>query len=96
MLAGFCWTKIHPPTDTDPELGEIYVIGVDPDFHGTGLGKQLTLAGLDSISDRGVTTADLYVDAGNAPAKGLYDRLGFHIHRTRTAFTGDVPPKELS
>lgn len=89
-LAGFCWTKVHPPTGGDPELGEIYVIAADPAFHGRGLGKQLTLAGLDSLSDRGVRTADLYVDAANTPAFDLYQRLGFHIHRTRTAFTGHV------
>ena len=44
-LAGFCWTKIHPDG-----VGEIYVIAVDPDFTGLGLGKQLTLAGLDSLA----------------------------------------------
>lgn len=90
-LAGFCWTKVHPASAADPELGEIYVIAADPDFAGRGLGTQLTLAGLDSLSDRGVATADLYVDAGNTAAFELYRKLGFHVHRTRTAFTGTVP-----
>jgi len=89
-LAGFCWTKIHPATDTDPELGEIYVIAADPAFAGRGLGTELTLAGLDSLSDRGVRTADLYVDGGNAAARTLYERLGFTVHRTRTALGGHV------
>ena len=88
-LAGFCWTKLH--TDEDPVVGEIYVIAVDPDHHGQGLGRQLTLAGLDSITARDVTTANLYVDADNAAAVGLYDRLGFTIHRTRTAFATRQP-----
>ncbi len=87
-LAAFCWTKLH--TDREPVLGEIYVIAVDPDFHGRGLGRQLTLAGLDSIAARGVTTAMLYVDADNVAAVGLYERLGFTIHRTRQAFAGDL------
>jgi mycothiol synthase len=87
-LAAFCWTKLH---DTEPVIGEIYVIAVDPDFHGQGLGRELTLAGLDSIADRGVDHATLYVDADNAAAVGLYTRLGFHIHRTRRSYTGLVP-----
>ncbi len=36
-MAGSCWTKIH--RDADPPLGEIYVIGVDPDFQGRGFGR---------------------------------------------------------
>lgn len=87
-IAGFCWTKIHH--DLDPVVGEIYVIAVDPDHHGSGLGTQLTLAGLDAISDRGVDTANLYVDADNTAAVGLYDRLGFTIHRTRIACAADL------
>ena len=90
-LAAFCWTKLHD--ELDPVVGEIYVIAVDPDFHGTGLGTQLTLAGLDSISDRGVAIANLYVDADNTAAVALYDRLGFTIHRTRTAFSGVLPAR---
>ena len=90
-LAGFCWTKVHPPTAADPRLGEIYVIAVDPDFGRRGLGRELTLAGLDWLSERGIDTACLYVDAGNSAAFELYQRLGFHVHRTRTAFSGNLP-----
>ena len=88
-IAAFCWTKVH--AETDPVIGEIYVIAVDPEHHGAGLGTQLTLAGLDSLTDRDIGVASLYVDADNTAAVALYDRLGFAIHRTRTACAGTIP-----
>ena len=87
-LAGFCWTKLH--LGHDPPLGEIYVIGVDPDFHGHGLGKQLTLAGLDSLARRGIAVGMLYVDTANTVGLKLYDRLGFTRYRTDRAYVGQV------
>lgn len=87
-LVGFCWTKIHH--DVEPPVGEIYVIGVDPEFHGRGLGRELTLAGLDWLADRGLTQAILFVDGGNTPALRLYERLGFEVERTRYAFAGTL------
>ena len=48
--------------------GEIYVIGVDPDFQGLGLGPQLTLAGLDHLWRTGISEALLYVAGENTAA----------------------------
>ena len=88
-LAGYCWTKVHD--DADPRLGEIYVIAVDPDLHGGGLGRALTLAGLDWLHrERGIDVGMLYVDAANAPAMHLYERLGFTVHHRDRAYTGAV------
>lgn len=89
-LAGFCWTKIH----TDPvPMGEIYVIAVDPDHGGHGLGRQLTIAGLQSLSDRGQRTGMLFVDADNATAVRLYEKLGFRLnHVTRAYRATRTPP----
>lgn len=77
-LAGFCWTKVHG--DAEPPLGEIYVIGVDPDLHGGGLGRGLTVAGLDHLARAGLTVGMLYVEATNEPALRLYETLGFELH----------------
>lgn len=87
-LAGFCWTKLH--RDEDPPLGEIYVVGVDPDFQGLGLGRSLTLAGLDSIARWGIGVGMLYVDAANTAAVTMYERLGFTTFRTDRAYTVTV------
>lgn len=88
-LAGFCWTKVHD--DVEPHLGEIYVIAVDPDFAGLGLGQALTLAGLNALAERGLGVGMLYVDADNAGARHLYDGLGFRIDHVDRAYVGDLP-----
>jgi mycothiol synthase len=89
-LAGFCWTKVHD--DHDPVLGEIYVVAVDPDFQGLGLGRALVLAGLDSLARRGVPIGMLYVDAANTAAVGLYRALGFEVDHIDRAYTGNIAP----
>jgi mycothiol synthase len=84
-LAAFCWTKRHGGS-----LYEIYIIGVDPDFQGLGLGTQLTLAGLDHMAERGASEALLYVAAENTTATAMYERLGFTVHRVDRAYVGEV------
>ncbi|GHH36735.1 mycothiol synthase [Lentzea cavernae] len=73
-LAGFHWTKVHTP-----ELGEVYVVGVDPDRQGGGLGKALTLAGLRHLREQGVKEVMLYVESDNTAAVRVYTKLGFTL-----------------
>ena len=83
-LAGFCWTKVH--ADHDPPLGEIYVIAVAPDFAGRGLGRPMTLAGLEWLSGQGLVVGMLYVESDNHPANAVYRRIGFQHHHTDRAY----------
>ena len=89
-IAGFNWLKVHDAREPDPELGEIYVIGVDPRTQGTGLGRALAVAGLGAVHDRGVGVGMLFVAADNAGARSLYGSLGFEIHRTDRAYSCEV------
>ncbi len=82
-LAGFCWTKIH--ADTSPPMGEIFVIGVDPDFHGRGWGRTMTATGFESLAARGLQVGMLYVDGDNVAAVNLYRSMGLaddHVDRS--------------
>jgi mycothiol synthase len=74
-LVGFHWTKVHPG-----EIGEVYVVGVDPDAQGLGLGRTLTLRGLHHLRDTGMKQIMLYVDESNVAAVRLYESLGFTRH----------------
>ena len=71
-LLAFHWTKQH-----SPELGEVYVVAVDPAAQGRGLGKAVTAAGLAHLAARGVHRIILYVESDNEPAIATYSRLGF-------------------
>jgi mycothiol synthase len=85
-LVGFHWTKVHG--DSGPAhgaesahghepIGEVYVVGVDEGERGSGLGRALTIAGLQHLRSRGLASAMLYVDEENEAAIRLYTKLGF-------------------
>ncbi len=71
-MYGFHWTKRHSAT-----LGEVYVMAVDPEVHGRGLGNALLDVGLRHLRSRGLEDVLLYVESDNLPAIGLYEKLGF-------------------
>jgi len=87
-LIGFCWTKIHGAhthsyTGGDDDhgheaLGEIYVLAVNPDYKGQGVGRDLTITGLNYLKYQGLNNVMLYVGVENKPAFNLYKSLGFN------------------
>lgn len=85
-VIAFCWTKRHDATEHDGLLGEIYVVAVDPDNHGTGLGRGIVAAGLHHIGAAISSEAMLYVDASNEAAVNLYTRLGMGVHHRERAW----------
>lgn len=89
-LLGFHWTKVH---DDRPgtTLGEVYVLGVDPAAQGRGLGRALTLAGLEHLAGRLSADDDaaevmLYVESDNTAAINTYRGLGFEVAAVDTAY----------
>ncbi|WP_078872306.1 mycothiol synthase [Streptomyces sp. NRRL S-337] len=85
-LVGFHWTKVH----AEEGLGEVYVLGVRPGAQGGGLGKALTSVGLRHLAGQGLPTAMLYVDADNAAAVSVYERMGFVTHETDLMYRSET------
>ena len=77
-IIGFCWTKIHHDRVNEGPIGEIYVIGVNPSAHSSGLGKALMLTAMHYFQSKEIKESMLYVDADNHAALILYKKLGFN------------------
>lgn len=72
-LVGFHWTKRH-----SDHLGEVYVLGVDPDAGAVGLGSALLDLGLHHLQRQGLSEVKLYVESDHERAVRLYQGRGFH------------------
>lgn len=79
-VVGFVWTKLIGT------VGEIYTVGVVPRAQGAGLGRALTVAGLEHLRRHGAHRAELFTDADNTPAVHLYETIGFVVDRTDTQY----------
>ena len=78
VLVASHWTKVVPVRDpTVTTEGEVYVVGVDPEYQGQGFGLTVTVLGLAYLREKGLTEAMLYVDADNPAAVATYSRLDF-------------------
>ncbi|MGV8872060.1 MAG: mycothiol synthase [Rhodococcus sp. (in: high G+C Gram-positive bacteria)] len=89
-LLGFHWTKVHPAEAKEPAIGEVYVVGIDPQSQGRGLGRILTLAGLHYLRGRELGQIMLYVEADNTAAVHTYTKLGFTNYHVDAAYASTV------
>jgi len=86
VLLGFHWTKVHDAAEQ--ATGEVFVVGVDPAAQGRGLGRLLTLIGVEHLARRlgPDSTVMLYVESDNAAAVRTYQGLGFTVASVDTAY----------
>ncbi|MDI9628631.1 MAG: mycothiol synthase [Acidobacteriota bacterium] len=83
-LVGYHWTKLTAPNGVT--RGEVYVLGVDPDFAGRGAGRALLSAGIIHMRSLGATHIDLYVEQSNERVVAMYRTAGFEVTHTDVAY----------
>lgn len=74
---GFVAVKL----DSESSMGEIYMIAVDPDFQGRGIGSALTEFAVNWMKDAGMSVAMVETggDPGHAAARRTYEKAGFGL-----------------
>jgi len=79
-VIGYCWTGIACKGGVPSERkGQIFMLGLDPDYRGKGIGKKILLAGLAHLKSRSLQVAELTVDSENKAACALYKSIGFKV-----------------
>ncbi len=90
-LAGFCWTKIIKTQPNEhPRIGEIYILAIDADWQGYGLGEKLLLKAISYLAEQGVEICSLYCESSNVPAIRLYESMGFTCDHKDILYTLDT------
>ena len=76
QVVGFAAAAVF---DAQRMIGEIGMVAVDPAAQGRGVGRALTEHAAGWLQDRGMRVAMVETggDAGHAPARRVYERLGF-------------------
>ena len=77
-VVGFVAIELHHP---EHEMGEISILGVDPDYQGSGIGTALTEFALERLKDSGMRVAMVETagDPGHAAARRTYEKAGFTL-----------------
>jgi ribosomal protein S18 acetylase RimI-like enzyme len=72
--------------------GHVCQVSVLPEVQGRGLGVALMTRSIREFARLGLKSATLSVTVGNARAYGLYERLGFRLHKAFGAHAWARPP----
>jgi GNAT superfamily N-acetyltransferase len=75
-VAGFAAASV---ADRSRQIGEVVIVGVDPDAQRHGVGTALTDRATTWLREQGMRVAYVSTggDPGHAAARRLYERLGF-------------------
>ena len=77
-VAGFVAVETDHPEEG---MGEISMLGVEPDRQGVGIGTALTMFALERLKEAGMGVAMVETggDPGHAPARRAYEEAGFTL-----------------
>ncbi len=77
-VAGFAAARIADP---ERQRGELYMLAVDPDAQGQGVGTALTERATDWMREAGMRVASIFTggDPGHAPARRVYEKAGYTL-----------------
>ena len=76
-ITGYCWTGITGEEGDAEKTGRIFMMGVDPEYRGKGIGRRVLLVGLAHLKSKDLQYVELTVDSENSVACALYRSLGF-------------------
>ncbi len=92
-VIGYCWTVAECGRDssTGKRKGRIYMLGVDADYRSRDIGRELLLAGLFHLKNKGRELINITVDSQNVVAVTLYRSLGFQLYGETVWYEKVVP-----
>lgn len=82
-VVGFVAIELNHP---ESGMGEVYMVAVDPDYQGSGIGSALNEFALARIKDAGMKVAMVETggDSGHAAARRTYEKAGYvHVPVSR-------------
>jgi ribosomal protein S18 acetylase RimI-like enzyme len=95
-IVGFSHSAWSSEEDTDPEVGTILRLYIDPDHRRTGIGSQLLEETRAALTERGIEQIEAMVLAANEPGNDFYRSEGFEgIETGETVIGGETYPENI-